>query len=124
MKTWWTTTGWPWLKGNWWVLLILPLMLLVVAGMALMRFLAAKPPEVIDPTAGDDERERIETKTRNAQLTAQNAHLKRQLDDAAARHDAQRAAFEQTLKDQVPSLRDDPEALAALMRQVGQGAVP
>ena len=124
MKTWWTSTGWPWLKGNWWVLLILPLMLLVVAGMAMMRFLGSKPPEVIDPTAGDDERERIETKTRNAQLTAQNAYLQRQVTEITARHDAQRAAFEQTLKDQVPALRDDPEALAALMRQVGQGAVP
>lgn len=124
MKTWWTTKGWPWLKGNWWVLLLLPVMLLVVVGMLVMKYSMSTGPVVIDPTAGDDAREKEEAKTRAAQLAAENAHLAQQLSDAQAKHDSQRAAFEQTLKDQVPALREDPQALATLMLQVGQGAVP
>lgn len=122
VKTWWTSTGWPWLKGNWWVLLLLPLMAIVAVGMFMMRF--AKPPVIIDPTEKADERARLEAETRADQLEAEKARLALQLAVITAERDELRDKFEARLRDEVDALRDDPEKLREMMLSTGPGRRP
>jgi flagellar basal body-associated protein FliL len=123
MKTWWTEKGWPWLKGNWWVLLILPVITLAAAGMFLMRFMGTKTV-VVDPTAAADERARLEAETRSQQLEAEKARLAAELVDLRAEHDALRLHFERRLADEVEALRADPEKLRQAMLEAGRPQRP
>jgi F0F1-type ATP synthase membrane subunit b/b' len=120
VKTWWTETGWPWLKGNWWVLLLLPLMALVAIGMFMMRFMTGPKTVVVDPLAGADERAKLEAETRAAQLEAERDRLAKELADLRTEHAGLRAQFEQRLEDRVQELRDDPEKLRQAMLDAGK----
>lgn len=123
MKTWWTETGWPWLKGNWWVLLLLPLMALVALGMIMMRVMGGKTV-VVDPTAAADERARIEAETRAHQLEAERNRLALELAGVVRERDQLREQFEQRLADEVQALRDDPEKLRQAMLDAGKPGRP
>jgi hypothetical protein len=117
MKSWWLTTGWPWLKANWWVLLILPVMLLVAIGMRLYR----REVVVVDPTGPADERARTEAELRIKQLEAERARLQRSLTELEATSRALMEKFEERLAEEVEALRKDPERLRQLMLETGQG---
>lgn len=123
MKTWWTETGWPWLKGNWWVLLLLPLMALVALGMIMMRVMGGKTI-VVDPTEKADERARIEAETRAQQLEAERNRLALELAGVVRERDQLREQFEQRLADEVQALRDDPEKLRQAMLDAGKPGRP
>lgn len=120
MKTWWTEKGWPWLKGNWWVLFLLPLMALVAIGMFMMRFMTGPKTVVVDPLVGADERARLEAETRVRQLETERDRLAEELRDLRAEHDSFREHFEQRLAESVQELRDDPEKLRQTMLDVGK----
>lgn len=119
MKTWWTSVAWPWLKSNWWVLLLLPLMLLVGVGLFVSKLL--KPPSVatIDPTEMADERARVEHETRVRALEQENERLKQELHETEARFASMREAYEAQLQSEVEDLRNNPDRLRELMKQVG-----
>lgn len=118
MKTWWTEKGWPWLKGNWWVLLLLPVMALVAIGMFMMRFAMPKTL-VVDPLAEADERARVENYTRTRQLETERDRLAGELAELRVEHAELRSQFEARLADRVQELRDDPEKLREAMLDAG-----
>lgn len=117
MKTWWLDTGWPWLRQNWWVLLILPVMALVFIASRIYT----RPVKVIDPVAPADERARVEAETRIKQLEAEKERLQRKLKALEADHNELIRKFEDSLKAEVEALRNDPERLRRLMLETGQG---
>lgn len=119
MKNWWIKEGWPWLKENWWVLLILPVVALAALGMFVMRALGTRTV-VIDPTAEADERARVEEYTRVRQLEAERDRLAAELSDLRSEHASLREHFEQRLADEVQELRDDPEKLRQAMLDAGK----
>lgn len=119
MKTWWLKVGWPWLKENWWVVLLLPAMALVALGMIIMRGLSPGPV-VVDPTKEADERAKVEAETRVRQLTVERARLAKELISLREEHKSLREHFEARLNQEVDSLRNDPEKLRQLMLQVGR----
>jgi flagellar basal body-associated protein FliL len=119
MKIWWIEKGWSWLKSNWWVLLLSPLMAFVAFGMTIMRVIGAKTV-IVDPTAAADERARIETETRVRQLEEERNRLALELAEVTRERDQLRKQFEQRLANEVQALRDDPEKLRQAMLEAGK----
>jgi len=116
MKAWWTETGWPWLKENWWVMLILPVMLLVWIAMR------AKPgTTIIDPLKNADARAKEEGEHREKMLEEENLRLEEELLDIKEKHDTLQKGFEEKLEEEVESLKRDPEKLRELMLRTGRG---
>jgi hypothetical protein len=116
MRAWWIDTGWPWLKANWWILFLLPVMALVWLAMRM------KPQDVVvAPLAGADERAQYEIELRNEQLMAEKRRLANELAVVTKERDALRAEFEARLRAEVDTLRDDPEKLRMLMLTMGPG---
>jgi len=120
MKAWWIYTGWPWLKSNYWVLLLLPVMAIVAIGMFMMRMMPPKT-KVIDPTAEADERARIEAETRGKAMSAEQGRLAQELEAVSAERDSLRAVLEAKQRNEVDGLRKDPEALREAMLRAGRG---
>lgn len=117
-KKWWLETGWPWLKENWWVLLILPVLALVFAGMFIWNRQIGV--SIVEPLAGADERARLEEQTRIQQLEAEKKRLEGELVVIQKRYDDLQATMEQQLADRVDELRKDPDKLKAAMLAVGR----
>lgn len=119
MKAWWISKGWPWLKENWWVTLIIPVMALAYAGMYFMnRPIAA----IADPLEADREREKLETETRVRQLEEEKARLQQELDALNKKYTDLEANMEARLADRVEELRANPDALRDAMLRAGKGA--
>lgn len=109
VKTWWLEVGFPWIKEYWWVLLILPLILLAFIGCHIYR------PEVVDPVKRADRRAKKEKERRTKELNEENAHLNENLDQLKARKKKERALGERAMEDKTDQLRSDPEALKNYM---------
>jgi len=77
MKTWWQQKGWPWLKENWWVLLLLPLLLLT--GLTIVLYDLTRTVQVVDPLREADARARKEAETRARELQAEKERLETEL---------------------------------------------
>ena len=123
MKTWWLETAWPWLKENWWVLLILPVIVVVAVAMwssRLFGVFSKKSLQTIDPTAAADKRALEEAQKRRSELARENEQLARDLAKVRAKYDRLRRLHDKKLEDQVDELRQDPERLRALMLKVGR----
>lgn len=119
LKKWWLEQGWPWLKENWWVLLLLPVLALVFAGMLIWNRQVGV--SVIEPLAEADERAKLEAETRIRQLEVEKKRLEDELAGIQKRYAALEASMEQRLADRVDELRRDPEALKAAMLAAGRG---
>ena len=119
MKTWWKQTGYPWLKENWWVVLLSPLLLVVVVSAMLYdRF---KNPVVVDPLREADARALMEAQVRARELQAEKERLEKELTDIRAKYQELQDKFEQRLSDEVEALRNDPEKLRQAMLAAGRG---
>jgi cytochrome c-type biogenesis protein CcmH/NrfG len=123
MKAWWLNKGWPWLKSNWWVLLILPLMALVAVGIWIWNR-KQEVPVPIDVLKPADDRAQVEAATRTKELEAEKIRLQQELTDITVKHDTLQSQFEERLQGEVDALRNDPERLRELMLSVGQGGKP
>lgn len=119
IKTWWTTKGWPWLKENWWVVLLLPLMALAFVGWYLMT--KENAPTVIEPLAAADERAKTEAETRARQLEQENARLTAQLSELQTKYNTLQASMETRIASDVDGLRADPDKLRDAMLAAGKG---
>jgi len=119
MKTWWQQKGWPWLKENWWVLLLLPLLLLT--GLTIVLYDLTRTVQVVDPLREADARARKEAETRARELQAEKERLETELAGIWTKYQRLQAEFEQRVASEVEALRDDPEKLRRLMLQVGKG---
>jgi hypothetical protein len=119
VKAWWLKTGWPWLKENWWVLLLLPFIALVAVGV----FLWSRPRGVtiVEPLSEADERAKIEHDVRVKQLEAEKKRLQSELDEIHGRYEALKVTFEGRLQAKVEELRADPEKLRQAMLAAGRG---
>lgn len=118
MKTWWLNTGWPWLKENWWVTLLIPVMALAYAGMYFMNRPVAA---VADPLEADREREKLEAETRVRQLEEEKVRLEQQLADLNKKYQDLEANMETRLASRVEELRSNPDALRDAMLRAGTG---
>lgn len=116
MKTWWLETGWPWLKENWWVLLILPLVALVWVARRMQQ-----RPVLIDPTNAADERAYLEAKTRARQLEVENKRLENRVADLHEEMRRREAELRAEILSDVDRLRQDPDELLAYMKRHGPG---
>jgi len=121
MKYWWRTTGWPWARENWWVLVLAPVMLVVVIGMAVMRLTRRQITAVIDPVGQADARSREEIARRIVGLEAERDRLKSELEDLKVKNQLILQNYEAQLLAGVEELRKDPEKLKDLMLRVGRG---
>lgn len=121
MADWWKQKGWPWLKKNWWAVLLAPLTLLVFALMFLMR---GKPGLVLDPLREADERAKTEAEVRVKALAKERDQLKARVQELEAENRAQLQHIERRVQDEVQALRDDPEKLKELMLSTGPGSRP
>lgn len=124
MADWWKTAAWPWMKKNWWAVLLAPLALVIFILMVAAKFATRVPVGIIDPLADADERADEEESTRTHQLAAENTRLSFALDDIRTKHAALQENLEQRVRDEVQVLRDDPQQLRALMLGIGPGTKP
>ena len=120
MKAWWVTKGWPFLKENWWSVLLAPLALLVIIAMLAVGLFRSRLT-VIDPVAGADARAQLEAERRAQQLEEEKAKLEARIAELEQQYAELQVRFEKGLADEVEALRDDPERLRALMLRVGPG---
>lgn len=121
MADWWKQTAWPWLKKNWWAVLLAPLALLIFALMFLMR---GKTGLVLDPLREADERAEFEAEVRAKALTKERDRLKARVAELEAENQAQQEHMERRIQDEVQALRENPEKLRELMLGVGPGSKP
>lgn len=119
MKVWWLTKGWPWLKENWWVLLLLPLLLLT--GITVVLYDLTRSVQVADPLREADTRARTEAETRARELQAEKDRLETELSDIRSKYQDLQTRFEERVANEVEALRNDPERLRRLMLEVGRG---
>jgi uncharacterized membrane protein len=121
MKTWWKDKGWPWIKENWWALLLLPVMLLVGLGMGAL-WLMRRPPQavVVDPVEAADARALAESTRREKELAEERDRLAEQLKGIQEEYAKLRSEFESRLADEVEALRQDPERLREAMLRTGR----
>jgi hypothetical protein len=119
MKIWWLTKGWPWLKENWWVLLLLPLLLLT--GLTIVLYDLTRSVQVVDPLREADARARREAEARAQALQAEKERLEAELSDIRSKYQELEDKFAQRLADEVEVLRNDPEKLRQAMLAAGRG---
>jgi hypothetical protein len=117
MKLWWLTKGFPWLKENWWALLLLPFMALVAFGALVFR---RKLP-VIDPMKDADGRAWGEAELRSRAIEEASDKLEKRFRALQVEHEALKVKYEQGLASEVEALRNDPERLRDLMMRTGPG---
>ncbi len=118
MADWWKTTGWPWLKKNWWAVLLAPLALLIFV---LMFFMRGRQGVVLDPLAEANERAEEERRLRERGLQKERDDLAKRVQELEAEHEAQQEHIENRVREEVQALREDPEKLRELMLRVGPG---
>lgn len=118
MKTWWIEKGYPWLKENWWVLLLLPVLALVAIGMAVWN----RPViSVVEPLKGADDRARREAEDRAARMEAEKARLEAELAKIREEHAKLQVDFEARLEAKMDDLRSNPAKLREAMLAAGRG---
>lgn len=117
--SWWKETGWPWLKKNWWAVLIAPVALLVAVGIFAQRKLV-----VLDPVEKADRRAKEEAERRIRELQDAKLQLELELSREKTEHDTLQRELQEALSGDVDVLRKDPERLLRLMREVGPGRAP
>lgn len=86
MAKWWKTKAWPWIKENWWAVLLAPIALLVFALMFLMQ---GRKGVVLDPLKGADERAAEEERLRASQLAQEKERLAARVSELEAETRAQ-----------------------------------
>jgi len=119
MKQWWRVTGYPWIKENWWVVLLFPLFLLVAVSVLVYdRFMGTV---VVDPLREADDRALVEAQTRARELQAEKERLEKELTDIRSKYQELQDKFEARLEDSVQELRDNPEKLRQAMLAAGRG---
>lgn len=117
VKTWWLEKGWPWLKENWWVLLILPVLAFVALGMLVWN----RPVvSIVEPLAEADARARREAEARAAALEAEKVRLDAELSAIRKEHDSLQRHMEERLDARVEELRNDPNKLREAMLAAGR----
>jgi hypothetical protein len=123
MADWWKNKAWPWLKSNWWTLLLMPLALIVLGGMLAAKLLN-RGPAVIDPLRNADERAMEEAETRARLLETEKLRLVARIDELTAENRSMQEHFERRLAEEAEGLRNDPERLRQLMLRAGPGRKP
>lgn len=118
IKDWWVSKGLPWVKENWWVVLLLPLIALVFLGWFFMT--RTNAPTVIEPLEAADERAKTEAETRTRQLEQENTRLTAQLADLQTKYEALQSTMETRIASHVDELRNDPEKLRQAMLAAGK----
>lgn len=117
MKKWWTETGWPWLKENWYLLLIFPVVALTYAFYRIFKFF---PSPVIDPLRDADHRAVEEQEKRLEELAKENQRLTEELAKIRAEYAAKDQALTEALSARVETLRGDPQKLRDAMLRAGR----
>ena len=119
MKRWWQNTGYPWLKENWWVVLLSPLFLVVAV--SVLVYDRVMRTTVVDPLREADDRALVEAQTRARELQAEKERLEGELKDIQTKYDDMQTKFEQRLSEKIEELRNDPEKLRQAMLAAGRG---
>lgn len=117
MKKWWLDVGWPWLKENWWVLLILPLIALTAIASSIWN---KSVISLVDPLRGADERAREEHARRIQALEQEKADLQKRLEAIQKENAALQRHMEERLEARIADLRNDPEKLRQAMLEAGR----
>jgi cell division protein FtsL len=117
---WWRGTAWPWIKENWWAVLLLPAALVVAIVMVVWRF--TRRPLVLDPLGEADARAALEAERRTQQLEEQRVQLEQQVAALEERYVEQQAVLERGIEEEVEALRNDPQRLRELMLRSGPGS--
>lgn len=119
MKKWWLDTGYPWLKENWWVVLLSPFLLLVMVSVIIHdRFSSVG---VKDPLREADARAREEAEARARLLEEEKQRLEAELADIRQKYAELQTQLEARLTEGVDELRNDPEKLRQAMLAAGKG---
>lgn len=119
MKHWWQNTGYPWLKENWWLVLLSPLLLVVAV--SVLVYDRVTRTVVVDPLREADDRALLEARRRASELQAEKERLESELADIRAKYQDLQTRFEDRLAEEVDSLRDNPEKLRQAMLAAGRG---
>ena len=119
MKAWWVNTGYPWLKENWWVVLLSPLLLFVAISVLVYdRFMGTV---VVDPLREADDRALLEAQRRSRELQAEKERLEAELEEIRSKYRDLETQFNDRLAAEVEGLRNDPEKLRRAMLAAGNG---
>lgn len=118
MADWWKDQAWPWIKKNWWAVLLAPLSLIIFI---LMFFARGRTGVVLDPLREADERAREEAEVRARLLEKEKADLAKKIGELEAVNRANQEHFERRVEEEIESLREDPERLRELMLRTGPG---
>ncbi len=119
LKAWWLTVGWPWLKTNWWMVLLLPVLAVVATAWFMSKYIR---PEVVisDPTSAADERARTEADLVLRQLGAEKTRLAGELADIKKKYADLQVKFEERLAAEIDDLRQNPDKLREAMLAAGK----
>ena len=121
MAKWWKTEAWPWIKENWWAVLLAPVAIIIFV----LMFLAKnRGGLVLDPLGPADERAKAEAEIRTRKLAEEKKQLDSRVAELEAENRAQQEHMERRVEEEVTALQNDPERLAELMRRVGPGSKP
>lgn len=119
IREWWKSIGWPWLKSNWWVVLLLPVVAVVATAWVMSKYLRPSVT-ILNPTQAADERAKIETETRFKQVAAEKQRLSLELIKIQKKYDDLLAEFDSRLEHRIDELRNNPEKLRQMMLNAGR----
>lgn len=114
MKAWWMDTAWPWLKTNWWMVLLAPL--LIVPWLLWRLGAYRREAVVLDPLKDADERAKAEAAERGRLQAEEDARRAAELQAASDQAAASREALEAAQRGETDRLREDPKALVDAMK--------
>lgn len=117
MKSWWSTKAWPWLKTNWWVVLLAPVLVIPWVIYVIWKAFAGPKVVVLDPLKKADERAAEERETREDLTDAaevERACIEAELERKVAERTG---ALEARQEAETPALREDLDEVARRLRR-------
>lgn len=116
LTEWWTTKAWPWLRKNWWVVLLSPILFLPWLVLSVVRALTAVPVPA-NPLGKADERAKVEGAVRGDVATREAAERAETVEALEAKVESSVSALEDRQKQETPAMREDLTALAERLKR-------
>lgn len=119
MMEWWNKKGWPWLKENWWKVLIFPVGLVLAAIALLSRGKKGDVEELgADPLREADRRAEEEQITRRHLIVKENERLREELARIEREREEAMKNLSEEQRSRYEELKEDPDALNAWLLSI------
>ena len=116
MKDWWRSAAWPWLKKNWWLVVLFPIGVLAVINKVFRPHTSVVTSELLEAESTRHEVEEAAREARELALEQKTARII----EVQEEHAAVVAELTEDQASKAGALLDDPEALNSYLLQVGK----